>query len=270
MNRHKKQIVSKRQTAARPTSGSLGESKKTLVDLAQAYHQQGELSRAIATYELAIRRQPGRAEVLQGLGTAMFQSGRVSDAVKVLEHSLKLNPHEATTWNTLGAAYRSLARHTEAQAAYSEAIRLNPKYLEPWLNLGRVLWSTKRYEQALATLRALPEPTVESWRMQAEILTACGDLSEAKIILDRLTLNNAPSVELSIAHGNLLAKLGHLEKAEAAFLTALRLDKGCVAALVNLGNLHQSQGNTYTSRQLFEIARNPSFQSSVAEVLNGK
>ena len=35
-------------------------------------------------------------------------------------------------------------------------------------------------------------------------------------------------------------------------------------------NLQKSQGNTYTNRQLFEIARNPAFQSSVAEVLNGK
>jgi len=34
-------------------------------------------------------------------------------------------------------------------------------------------------------------------------------------------------------------------------------------------NLHKSQGNTYSNRQLFEIARNPSFQMSVAEVLNG-
>lgn len=35
-------------------------------------------------------------------------------------------------------------------------------------------------------------------------------------------------------------------------------------------NLQKSQGNTYNNRQLFEIARNPAFQMSVAEVLNGK
>ena len=34
-------------------------------------------------------------------------------------------------------------------------------------------------------------------------------------------------------------------------------------------NLHKSQGTSCTNRQLFEIARNPAFQSSVAEVLNG-
>lgn len=34
-------------------------------------------------------------------------------------------------------------------------------------------------------------------------------------------------------------------------------------------NLHKSQGNTYTNRQLFEIARNPAFQISVAEILKG-
>lgn len=33
--------------------------------------------------------------------------------------------------------------------------------------------------------------------------------------------------------------------------------------------LQKSQGNTYTNRQLFEIARNPSFQMGVAEVLKG-
>ena len=34
-------------------------------------------------------------------------------------------------------------------------------------------------------------------------------------------------------------------------------------------NLHKSQGNTYTNRQLYEIARNPSFQIGVAEILKG-
>jgi len=33
--------------------------------------------------------------------------------------------------------------------------------------------------------------------------------------------------------------------------------------------LHRSQGNIYTNRQLFEIARNPTFQSGVADILNG-
>lgn len=32
--------------------------------------------------------------------------------------------------------------------------------------------------------------------------------------------------------------------------------------------LQKSQGNTYNNHQLFEIARNPVFQLSVAEVLN--
>lgn len=35
-------------------------------------------------------------------------------------------------------------------------------------------------------------------------------------------------------------------------------------------NLHRTQGNTYTSRQLYEIARNPSFQIGVAEILKGE
>lgn len=34
-------------------------------------------------------------------------------------------------------------------------------------------------------------------------------------------------------------------------------------------NLQKSQGNTYSKGQLFEIARNPNFQKSVADVLSG-
>ena len=34
-------------------------------------------------------------------------------------------------------------------------------------------------------------------------------------------------------------------------------------------NLQKSQGNTYNHSQLFEIARSPNFQMSVAEVLKG-
>ena len=34
-------------------------------------------------------------------------------------------------------------------------------------------------------------------------------------------------------------------------------------------NLQKSQGNTYNKNQLFEIARNPTFQKSVADVLGG-
>lgn len=50
--------------------------------------------------------------------------------------------------------------------------------------------------------------------------------------------------------------------------TARNILLGAMMKLAN--NLQKSQGNTYNNRQLFEIARNPSFQMCVAELLNGE
>ena len=79
---------------------------------------------------------------------------------------------------------------------------------------------------------------------EAERLRQHGNLVQSLKVIDKLLSGSALSPSISNDAGLILQKLGEYERAEAAFLQAIKDEPAPVAALVNLGALRRALGRT--------------------------
>jgi len=120
------------------------------IEEALAYHQGGDLSRAIAAYQRLIELDPKDARSLNGLAIALIQSSGASEAVEFAKRAVASQPDSADYLDTLAHALEEVQKNEEAIAAWRAAVGLNPAHLKAHLSLGNALWEMGAYEEAIA------------------------------------------------------------------------------------------------------------------------
>ncbi len=111
------------------------------VELAGAYDlrgnlfdDQGDLVRAIADYDRAIRTNPNFSQAYNDRGIARHDKGDYDGAIADYNRAIKLKPDFAQAYNNRGIAYHKKANDAQAIADYSKAIELNPRYAHAYYN----------------------------------------------------------------------------------------------------------------------------------------
>lgn len=99
---------------------------KAHVNLGIAYAKQGMFDKAIAAYEEAIRLDPNIVEAHYNLGNAYAEQGMLDEAIAEYKEALKLNPDDVNTHLNLGVTYRDLGKSDEAIAEFETYLRLKP------------------------------------------------------------------------------------------------------------------------------------------------
>ena len=97
----------------------------------------GNLDRAIADCDEAIRRDPKDANVYVDRGNAHAARRDFDRAIADFDAAIGLNPALAMAYNNRGVAWRNKGDLARAVADYSEAIRLAPSLALAWRNRGR-------------------------------------------------------------------------------------------------------------------------------------
>ncbi len=98
---------------------------KSYINLAEIYHNQGQIQRAIDLYVTA----KGIKDTFQArysLGLAYVEIGYYADAINEYMAALKLKPGHSRTYGSLGTAYYYLGEHEEALVALEKALQLDP------------------------------------------------------------------------------------------------------------------------------------------------
>src|SRR5262249_52469024 len=101
-----------------------------------AWHDKGDLDRAIADYSEAIRLNPKLATAYYNRGIAWRAKGDLDRAIADYSEAIRLDPKLAAAYNNRGNAWSDKGDLDGAIADYSEAIRLNPKYTIAYRNRG--------------------------------------------------------------------------------------------------------------------------------------
>jgi tetratricopeptide (TPR) repeat protein len=70
--------------------------------LGESLSDSGQADKAIAEFELAIKKQPGNADLYEALGNEEQKVSHFDDATKAYEQQVKLNPHNAIALYNLG------------------------------------------------------------------------------------------------------------------------------------------------------------------------
>ncbi len=119
-------------------------------ELGLAYSSQGQLDRAIAEFQTALRLKPDYAEAHDNLAKAYGSQGQLGRSIAESQETLQLKPRDAVAHNNLGAAYGSQGQFDRAIAEFQESLRLKPDYLEAHYNLGAAYLSQGRLDRAIA------------------------------------------------------------------------------------------------------------------------
>ncbi len=145
-----------------------------------AYSRLSKLSKAKAEYEAALQEKifPSlQLGAYNNLGNLLLETGDVSGAIAVYEMVLKIDPSLAAAYFNLAIALRQKGRIPEAIANYKQAIALKPDYAEAYQNLGvtllksgNILEAMDAFKSALAAYEQRQSPAAEQLRSQlAEI-----------------------------------------------------------------------------------------------------
>jgi tetratricopeptide (TPR) repeat protein len=207
----------------------------------------GDLDRAIADYDTAIRLDPKQARAYNTRGWAYIEKREFDRAITDLDQAIRLDPKLAGAFNNRGWAYIGKRDYDRAITDLNESIRLDPTFA-PAFNLRG--WARNEKRDTAAALADLNEsirlnpkyaPAYNnrghSFREKGDLERALADYSEAIRLSPRWALpyNN---------RGQILAKKGDHNKAIADYTQALSLDAKALRPYGNRADSYRELGKT--------------------------
>jgi tetratricopeptide (TPR) repeat protein len=122
-----------------------------------AYRAKGELDRAIADYDQAILLDPKHASAYQNRAVIHVERGEFDRAIADYDEAIRLNPKYALAYNNRGHAYQAKGDVARAIADYDEAIGIAPKNEFFFQSRGRAEMYAGMLAKAVADLTQASE-----------------------------------------------------------------------------------------------------------------
>jgi len=207
---------------------------------------------ALHEFDLAARKLPDSAEVLEARAEALRMKGRWQDALVEYRRVLELNPGDAGITEELGITAWWLRRYPEALAYADQAIALAPSQAWPYLCKVYNYWSWKgpcqEARTALGFVSSKHEWWLWSWfweeMLEGKYRDALGRLDAAPEEWIRQKMWAVPK---ALYAGYAHLSLGELEAARAAFDSARTLLEAELVKQPDDPRLHSSLGIAYAA-----------------------
>jgi tetratricopeptide (TPR) repeat protein len=115
----------------------------------------GNYESALGYFEIAVNKNPRRAEAWIQVGYCKVKQGKNRDAIRAFQEAIRLRPNSVEAYNKLGDAYFYSGSFNEAIEAYKQATRINPRHPEGYYNLGMTYMEIGDLASAIAESRLL-------------------------------------------------------------------------------------------------------------------
>lgn len=248
--------------------------------LGKAWHERGDLSRAVACYANAIAIDPGFAAAHCNLGLAFLALGRIQESEASCRRAIEIEPASYVAQNSLGLALQRLGRIEDAIDCYRKAIEAQPGYAEAYVNLGVIAGDRNRYAEAEECFRKavearpeLPEPRYnlgcalfglnrpdeaigelqaavqrrpdywQAWSMAGLVLQSRGQLAAALEHCTRAVQLAPNAAEARHRLGIVLRESGRAREAVIEFERAIALQPTYAEALSDLATAYEQLGD---------------------------
>jgi len=195
-------------------------------------------------YSKTLQQQPDAQIIRTNLGVVYFGRRDLVSAEREWIASLGPSRPYASTLNNLGLLRSQQNRYDEAIGYFQQAIRERPKYMSPHKNLARVYQAMGRFVDAEREYRLAVElaPLSASARNDfGEFLLDSGRPEEAHEQYS-LSAQADPNSEAQVNLGKFLVSEGDLERATAAYRSAVALDPFDGRARFGLAALDERAG----------------------------
>jgi tetratricopeptide (TPR) repeat protein len=210
-----------------------------LIRAGLSFHQQGNISRAEASFREVLKLDRRNFHATYFLGVIAAQTGRHDHAVELIGRAIAIDPNRPDAHYNRGNALLALERLDPALASYDKAIALKPDYLEAWANRGTVLLALARFEQALASydkvIGLMPRDAVAYYN-RGVALEALGRFGEAADSYGKAIALRPDYADAHANRGVALHALARFEEALASYDKAVALRPGHAECWSNRGN----------------------------------
>eukprot|EP00884_Botryococcus_braunii_P003753 jgi/Botrbrau1/13379/Bobra.0194s0011.1 len=170
----------------------------------------GAPDRAIALCREVTSREAGALWAHAGLGFMLLASGEGEAAIPCFQSALRGDPFKARIWEGLGAAYQSQGRITAALKAYTKASELDGGRGYPLLQAGALQLSlglleeaTQSYEAALKLAPSNPTALLGSAQAAFAVATRSANIGILGTAVKSLWVAEDRALACTAAHPNL-------------------------------------------------------------------
>ena len=195
--------------------------------LAKAQQEEGDLNKAIASSQAALKLDNNNIDTLEQLSELLVQNECAEQALKLVISMIKRQPNNPRIYLILADLQRQQQDLESAIITYQKVIKLIPADVKSYIYLGKLLVQCNRIEEAISNcqqaLQLHPQNSQiysilgKAYAVQKDFKTAISCYQQA-IDLDN---NNA---EVYFALGQSLKEQGNLKKAIALYQKALEFN----------------------------------------------
>src|SRR5262245_21520842 len=107
-----------------------------------AWRSKGDQERALADYEAAIRIDPNNPAVFRDRGILWRRHGDLDRALVDFDRAIRLGFSDSDAYNERGLVWYEKRRYERAIADFNQAIKINPKLVSAFVNRG-IAWRSK-------------------------------------------------------------------------------------------------------------------------------
>ena len=130
-----------------------------------AYQRKGDLARAMADFNEAIRLEPSSPRTYVYRGHSSYSRGDMDRALADYNQAIELDPQFSQAYVSRGLTYRAKGDLERALANYDEAIRLDPRDAFAFAHRGSLYedkneygYATSDYNEAIDSIRKMLSP----------------------------------------------------------------------------------------------------------------
>lgn len=205
--------------------------------MGNVYRELGDFEKASGAFERAVQTNPNSVDAHYSLGLMRHLMGRFSDAIASYLRALTIDPNSFDANRDLAAAYLQINRPNDALPYAQRAVQLDPDDQGAWANLAATFSLAERYSEAVDAYRQAAEagaPTAPVMLGLADAHIRLGNYELAINVL-RTAVHQSPSATAHERLGFALFRLRRIDDALVQYRQALTFDERDTSALNGVG-----------------------------------
>ena len=216
-----------------------------------AWHQQGRLQQAQASYLDILKREAKCADALHLLGVIEHQLGNDRNAVEFIRKAIEIDAHQSAYHSNLGIALAELKLYDSAISSYDQAISIRSDFAEAYSNRGNAQKELKRFDAAIGSydlaIRLQPD-FADAYCNRGNALRGIKQYRVAIADCDKANRIKPDCAEAYSIRGNALLELKQYQAAIASYDCAIVLKP-------DYPNSYSNRGSALLEMMQYERAR---------------
>jgi len=177
-------------------------------NVGNAFKSQGNLEKALLSYQKAIEIKPDFAEALVSLGSVYKELALLEEAIFCFKNALKFKENFADAYYNMAIVLKEQNRINEAIVCYKTCITINSGFSDAYFNLGAIYKESGRFAEAISCY----EKALEGKPSNPDAYYNLGIAQQESGNLDEAIANYQQTVQLDPTYAKAYNNMGAIFK----------------------------------------------------------